>query len=154
MRMEQLAHSFKERQLAHFTSEKRAYSKTIISNYLVPYKQDDEKWREHYLEQAMKQIRTAEMLKHVKEKDLHPQYISPSTQLVAQAEAELKRQKKEIPVAYAPIKATPEFKSNISQVSTKQITSRRHVRNPVKPTKSSIYKKAKLDDSGDEDFFI
>lgn len=125
-----------------------------MSNYLVPYKQDDEKWREHYLEQAMKQIRPAEMLKNIKEKDLHPQYISPSTQLVAQAEAELKRQKKEIPVAYAPIKATPEFKSNTSQVSTKQITSRKRVRNPVKPTKSSIYKKAKLDESGDEDFFI
>ena len=90
-----------------------------MANILVPYKQDEEKWRQHYLEQAMKQFKEKDMLKQHKDQDLHPQYVLPTSQLVAQAQSELKRENKELPVAFAPIKTTPEFENVCSPRNTK-----------------------------------
>ena len=39
-----------------------------MANILVPYKQDEEKWMQHYLKQAKKQFKPQEMMKEVKEK--------------------------------------------------------------------------------------
>ena len=107
-----------------------------MANFLVPYKQDEDKWRQHYLEQAMKQFKEKDMLKQHKDQELHPQYVHP---LVAQAESELKRQKKELPVTFAFIKATPEFENHTSSLgNVKQTTSNKRNRSPIKQVK---YKK-------------
>ena len=39
-----------------------------MANVLVPYKQDEEKWMQHYLEQAEKQLKPEEIMKKVKNK--------------------------------------------------------------------------------------
>ena len=72
--------------------------------------------------QARKQIKPKEMMKVIKEKPVQPSIILPTMQLVAQAESELKRQQNEAPM-FAPIKATPEFKSTHSaSLTAKQRT--------------------------------
>ena len=124
-----------------------------MANNLVPYTQDEQKWMRHYMTQAMKQIKPKEMTKKVKEERIHPNYVLPTMQLVAQAESEMKRQHKESPV-YAPIKATPEFESNHSvSVTTKGNTRKRkaksHTNTPSEPKKKraqhSTTKSAKKD---------
>ena len=40
-----------------------------MANYLVPYTQDEQKWKQHYMEQAMKQIKPKDMMKQVRGKD-------------------------------------------------------------------------------------
>ena len=62
-----------------------------MANVLVPYKQDEEKWMQHYLEQAEKQLKPEEIMKEVKNKEIHPNYVTPASQLIAQSQSELKR---------------------------------------------------------------
>ena len=108
-----------------------------MANILVPYKQDEEKWMQHYLKQAEKQFKPQEMMKEVKEKEVHPNYVSPASQLIAQAESELKRERKEIPAVFAPIKATPEFDTPISHNRTfKGSTSGKRTRSSPKQRNS------------------
>ena len=59
---------------------------------------------QHYLKQAEKQFKPQEMMKEVKEKEVHPNYVSPASQLIAQAESKLKMERKEMPAVFAPIK--------------------------------------------------
>ena len=135
---------------------------------LVPCKQDEEKWVKHYMAQAMKQVKPKEMTKPIKEVKLQPKYVLPTAQLVAQAESEMKQQKKEMPV-FTPIKATPEFASeHTSVVTVKQSGSKKRKAATTSSAKSrkktqqqqqqQAYKKRKLDtDStgdGDDDIFV
>ena len=80
-----------------------------MANILVPYKQDEENWMQLYLTQTEKQFKPQQMMKEVIEKEVHSNYVSPASQLFAQAESELKRERKEIPAVFEPIKATPKF---------------------------------------------
>ena len=132
-----------------------------MANILVPYKQDEEKWMQHYLKQAEKQFKPQEMMKEVKEKEVHPNYVSPASQLIAQAESELKRERKEIPAVFAPIKATPKFDTPISHNRTmKGSTSGKRMRSSPKQRnfpKQLKYRKVKIVDttqSDSEDFFL
>ena len=107
-----------------------------MANILVPYKQDEEKWMQHYLKQAEKQFKPQEM-KEVKEKEVYPKYVSPASQLIAQAESELKRERKEIPAVFASIKATPKFDTSISHNRTfKGSTSGKRMRTSPKQRNS------------------
>ena len=102
----------------------------------------------------MKQFKEKDMLKEHKEKEIHPQYVLPTSQLVAEAESELKRQKKELPVAFAPIKATPEFENSTSSLgNVKQTTSRKRTRSSDKVVKSKKVKTPE-NSSDSEEFFI
>ena len=132
-----------------------------MANILVPYKQDEEKWMQHYLKQAEKQFKPQEMMKEVKEKEVHPNYVSPASQLITQAESELKRERKEIPTVFAPIKATPKFDTPISHNRTvKGSTSGKRMRSSPKQInlpKRLKYRKVKIVDttqSDSEDFFV
>ena len=117
-----------------------------MANYLVPYTQDEQKWKQHYMEQAMKQIKPKDMMKQVKEEKIHPNYILPTMQLVTQAESEMKRQKEPHDV-YAPIKATPEFESPHSvTVTTKRSTSKHKAPNTTSKSKNKKRMKAQQGD--------
>ena len=88
-----------------------------MTNRLVPYQQDDQKWLSHYMAQAMKQVKPKEMMKPVKDKALQPNYVLPTLQMVAQAKSALKRHQKETPV-FNPIKVIPEFESDHTTAET------------------------------------
>lgn len=75
----------------------------------VPYTQDVAKWKAHYLKKGMQQLRAKEMMQTHKEPSIQANLVLPTTQLVAQAKAELKRERKGEQEVYAPIKMTPEF---------------------------------------------
>ena len=96
-----------------------------MANHLVPYSQDVEKWTNHYMAQAMKQIKPKEMTKPLKEKMVQPSIVLPTMQLVAQAEFELKCQKSEAPV-FEPTKVTPQFESSNSSPLTIKQSTRKH----------------------------
>ena len=113
------------------------------------------------LKQAEKKFKPQEMMKEVKEKEVHPNYVSPASQLITQAESELKRERKEIPAVFAPIKATPEFDTPISHNRTfKGSTSGKRTRSSPKQRNSPKrlkYRKVKIVDtteSDSEDFFL
>ena len=80
-----------------------------MANRLVPYIQDTDKWTNHFIKQAMKQTHPEGMMKCVSNKKLKPNLVSPSVQLIAQAESDIKRERSQVLEEHAPIKATPEF---------------------------------------------
>ena len=82
-----------------------------MANNLVPYVQDTEIWKKHYIEEARKQTHPSDMLHKVQSCPIKPQIVAENVQLIAQAETQIKEDKTKTKVAYAPIKATPEFKS-------------------------------------------
>ena len=166
----QKCHFLKGRRRAHSISDGgikiKKYNTLTMANVLVPYKQDEEKWMQHYLEQAEKQLKPEEIMKEVKNKEIHPNYVTPASQLIAQSQSELKRERraeKELPVTFAPIKATPEFIASVSHYGhSKGSTSRKRTRtsskqsNPPKQPKPTKYRKVKVEESGsdDEEFFF
>lgn len=83
----------------------------------VPYTQDVAKWKAHYLKKGMQQLKTKEMMQSHKEPSIKTNLVLPTTQLVAQAKAELKREQKGEQEVYAPIKVTPEFSTTHSSTS-------------------------------------
>ena len=108
-------------------------------------------------------------MKEVKNKEIHPNYVTPASQLIAQSQSELKRERKaekELPVTFAPIKATPEFVASVSHYGhSKGSTSRKRTRttskqtNPPKQPKPAKYRKVKVvesesDNNDDEEFFF
>ena len=84
---------------------------------LVPYMQDEKKWTDHYLAQAMKQIKPVELTKQLKERAVNPSIVLPTMQLAAQAKSEMKREKDQSQV-FAPIKITPEFETAVTSTPT------------------------------------
>ena len=87
---------------------------TIMAyNFLVPYKQDEEKWVKHYVERAMLQVNPDPMTVVVKpQKPVIAKVVTPTAQYIAQAKVEAQKQMKdeyESPEVYTPIKATPEW---------------------------------------------
>ena len=114
-----------------------------MAHRLVPCSQDEEWWVNHYMAQAMKQVKRKDMLKPVKETTIHPKYVLPTAQLVAQAESEMKHEKKEkeMPV-FTPIKATPESTpGHTLEVVAKQSGSRK--RKAAESTSSTSKKRKK-----------
>ena len=75
----------------------------------VPFKQDEEKWIQHYLKQAMRQIKPQELMRDCTVKEVSTTVISATQNAVEQAESEMKTHKSGKSNVYAPIKARPEF---------------------------------------------
>lgn len=109
---------------------------------LVHYRQDEQKWIDHYMAQAMKQVKPKSMTKPLKDKVVHPNYVLPTMQLVAQAKSEMKQRQKETPV-FAPIKATPEFDVKHTSQVTAEEKSASKKRKATHPTTTSTTKKRK-----------
>ena len=106
-----------------------------MANRLVPYTQDEEKWKQHYIQRAMRQVHPESNLKLAKIPNVCPNYILPNTQYLAQAKDDMKNGKNNdtsTQEVAAPIKATPEFTHphssstpSTGQISTKKTPKRK-----------------------------
>ena len=113
---------------------------------LVPYTQDEKKWTDHYLAQAMKQMRPTELTKQLKEQaTVHPSLVLPTTQLVAQAQSEMKREKQKQTEIYAPVLITPEFEEQVTPSTTVKENTRKKTTAPRKKTAKKANHKRKKD---------
>ena len=122
---------------------------------LVPYVQDEKKWIEHYVSQAMKQIRPVEMTRPLKEQhSIRPSIVLPTMQLAAQARSEMKREKEEEEErsqVFAPIKISPEFDSPITSPATVRGNGRKRKYSSTTTTTTCSKKSSKRTKSNDHD---
>ena len=90
----------------------------MAGHLMIPYMQDEAKWIEHYRNKARKQTKRKEMTRDFKDKTVvKPTLVLPTTQSLAQAKSETKREEKDQAV-WAPIKAPPAFGTPNTSTST------------------------------------
>ena len=130
---------------------------------LIPYVQDEKRWTDHYMAQAMKQMKSVEVTKPLHEQNIHPSIVLPTMQLAAQAQSEMQREKTGHEV-YAPVKIRPEFHSAATSSAASKGTSRKRkadTQNSPNPKKKSqktepetkIKKKRSRKESSSNDIF-
>ena len=83
----------------------------------MPFIQDEDKWMAHYRKKAMKQLKQKDMMQTRKEPTIKTNLVLPTTQLVAQAKSDMRREQKEQGEEYVPIKVKPEFATSDSSTS-------------------------------------
>lgn len=113
---------------------------------LVPYTQDEQKWLQHYLAQARKQLHNPELTKQFKEKSIvRPSIVLPTMQLAEQAKSQAKREKGQSEI-FAPVKITPEFENESSSTHSTKQTSHKRKASPTKDKKPKKSKKQRKKD--------